>query len=80
MVVVIASGVLMVMLRLAVAELGIGVLLSITSTTKLDDPAAVGVPEITPEFEFKVRPVGRDPEEMLHTYGRTPDSASRACA
>ena len=48
------------MLRLAVA-VAAGVSLSETCTVKLDVPAPVGVPEITPLVAFNVRPFGKLP-------------------
>lgn len=51
------------MLKLAVA-LVVGEPESVTFTVKLEDPVAVGVPEIVPPAE-SVKPAGKDPEEML---------------
>jgi hypothetical protein len=39
-----------------------GLLLSVTVTVKVDIPLAVGVPEIVPVVDAKVRPPGRLPE------------------
>jgi hypothetical protein len=39
---------------------------SVTFTVKVDVPTTVGVPEITPDDSFNVRPDGRAPDEMLH--------------
>ena len=50
---------LMTMLRAFVALV---VALSVTVTKKLDEAAAVGVPEITPLEASRLRPVGRVPE------------------
>lgn len=51
------------MVRVAVA-LAAGVPLSDACTVKLDVPAAVGAPEITPLVAFKVRPLGKPPFVM----------------
>ena len=47
-----------------------------TDTVKLEVPALLGVPEITPPDD-RVSPAGRDPEAMLHTYGAIPPLADR---
>lgn len=59
-VVVIASVVLMVMLRGAVA---VPAAASVTLTVKLEVPTAVGVPVIAPAFKFN--PAGSVPALML---------------
>ena len=52
------------MLRFAVPDMFAE---SVTSAVKEKVPAIVGVPEITPLEEFKVRPGGKLlPEAMLH--------------
>jgi hypothetical protein len=61
-VVVIASAVLIVMLRLAMAEVWV---VSVTFTVKADVPVALGVPVITPVAAFKVKFAGNVPMEML---------------
>jgi len=43
-----------------------------TPTKKLDVPAAVGVPEITPVLAASVSPAGKLPCAMLHVYGFVP--------
>jgi hypothetical protein len=48
--------------------------LSVTLTVKLDDPAAVGVPDIVPAPD-NVRPAGKAPAEMVHVYGVVPPAA-----
>jgi hypothetical protein len=53
------------MLRLAVAVSGV-VSESLTPTVKLEVPAAVGVPVITPVLAPSVNPAGRLPVLMLH--------------
>ena len=40
----------------------------------------VGVPEITPLEEFKVSPVGRDPEVIAQVKGGVPPEAASVCA
>ena len=42
-------------------------------TVKLNEPAAVGVPEMTPLFKF--RPGGSDPTVIDHVYGGVPPEA-----
>jgi hypothetical protein len=44
---------------------------SLTFTVKLDVPAVVGVPEITPA-ELIASPVGKAPAESDHVYGVVP--------
>ena len=39
-----------------------GLLLSVTVTVKVEDPLAVGVPEIIPVDDARVTPAGRLPE------------------
>jgi hypothetical protein len=52
------------MLRFAEAEVA-GEPESVTLTVKLEVPAVVGVPEITPVAAVSVRPAGSEPEVML---------------
>ncbi|HEY3838649.1 MAG TPA: hypothetical protein VGL72_18855 [Bryobacteraceae bacterium] len=47
--------------------------LSVTLTVKLDDPVAVGVPEIVPPA--RLSPTGRDPAATDHVYGGDPPVA-----
>jgi hypothetical protein len=47
---------------------------SVTTTAKLNVPAAVGVPDIAPPVE-SVRPLGSDPDARLHVYGSPPPTA-----
>jgi hypothetical protein len=49
---------------------------SVTLAAKLNEPAVVGVPEITPELD-KVNPVGKAPDEMLQLYGVVPPVADK---
>jgi hypothetical protein len=53
----------------------VGVVESATFTVKLNVPADVGIPEITPLDAVKLRPGGRRPELMLQVYGVTPPVA-----
>jgi hypothetical protein len=64
-----------VMLRAWVAVWAVGVVESVTFTVKLNVPAEVGVPEITPLDAVKLSPGGRRPELMLQVYGVTPPVA-----
>ena len=43
---------------------------------KLDVPSVVGVPEITPVLEFKLKPAGREPLAVLQMIGVVPLAAS----
>ena len=66
--VVIVRGVLAaatVMLRAFVAVCAVGVVESVTCTVKLNVPDVVGVPEMAPVEDVKLKPAGRDPELML---------------
>jgi hypothetical protein len=66
------------MLRLAVEVSGV-LSESLTPTVKLEVPAAVGVPEITPVLAFSANPAGKLPVLMLHVYGATPPLAANVC-
>ena len=48
----------------SVAVCAVGVVESVTLAVKLNEPEAVGVPEIVPA-EDRVRPAGKAPELML---------------
>src|SRR5262245_34896364 len=48
---------------------------AVTWTVKLEVPAAVGVPEIRPEFGVRLRPAGSDPLTIDHVYGGDPPVA-----
>ena len=50
---------------------------SVACTTKLVEPATVGVPEMTP-VEASVSPAGSDPPRIEKVYGEVPFSASTA--
>ena len=54
-----------VMLRAFVAVCAVGVVESVTCTVKLNVPDVVGVPEMAPVEDVKLKPAGRDPELML---------------
>jgi hypothetical protein len=58
-----------------VAVCAVGVVESVTFAVKLNEPDAVGVPEIVPALD-KVRPAGRAPELMLQLYGAVPPLAA----
>lgn len=60
-VVIVIGRALTVMPKDAVAD-WVGDELSVSFKVKVDEPAIVGVPEITPEEE-SVRPAGKDPED-----------------
>jgi hypothetical protein len=60
----IGAGGTMVIERLAVADMG-GASESVTATPNVSEPVWVGVPEISPEEVFSVRPGGRFPDVML---------------
>lgn len=69
-----ASAALMVILRFAVAVCAVGVAESVAWTVKLEVPAAVGDPEITPA-PLNASPAGRVPEVTVHVYGAVPFDA-----
>jgi hypothetical protein len=73
-VVMLNAGGLMTMVSGAVSDADA---LSVTLTVKLDDPAAVGVPEIVlPE---RLNPPGRAPVATDHVYGGDPPAAFSVC-
>jgi hypothetical protein len=47
---------------------------SVTFAAKVNEPDAVGVPEIVPAVE-RVRPAGREPEPIVQLYGLVPPDA-----
>ena len=57
-----------------VAVWDVGDVESVTRIVKLDVPAAVGVPEITPAV-LNVRPAGSEPLSRLHAKGGVPPVA-----
>ena len=59
---------------MAVAD-SAGTDVSVTVTVKLDVPAEVGAPEITPLVPIRLRPAGRPPELTAHVYGVSPPAA-----
>ncbi len=68
----------MAMLRLAVAVAAVPCE-SVTVAAKLEGPALVGLPEITPVLALRVNPAGRLPELMLQVYGASPPAAASVC-
>lgn len=54
-----------------VAVCAVGVVESVTFAVKVNEPDAVGVPEIVPPEE-SVKPPGKAPELMLQLYGVVP--------
>ena len=52
-----------------------GLSLSVTCTVKLDVPAAVGIPLITPVDALMDNPTGSAPDEMDQLYGVAPPVA-----
>ena len=73
-VVIVKAGALIVNDKAAVAD---PVALSVTLTVKLDDPAAVGVPDIVPPE--RLNPAGSDPLATDHVYGGDPPVAFSGC-
>jgi hypothetical protein len=73
---VMAGGWPMVMLKAFVAVIAVGVLESVAVTVKLEVPAVVGMPEITP-FAAKTNPVGRDPGGTVQVMGVAPPADSK---
>ena len=64
------------MLKDWVAVCAVGVVESVTFAVKLNEPDAVGVPEIVPLETFSVSPFGSAPEPMLQLYGVVPPLAA----
>src|SRR5215208_188058 len=60
-----------------VVEVGVA---SVTVTAKLVVPATVGVPEITPVEELRLRPAGRLPAVIDQEYGVVPPMPARVAA
>src|SRR5262249_7291863 len=52
---------------------------SVTTTVKLNVPAADGVPRTNPLAPSSTRPGGRDPPAIDHAYGGTPPVAVNCC-
>ena len=50
---------------------------SVTWTVKLNVPATVGVPEMTPVSLLSVSPVGSDPLAIDQVYGKVPPLAAK---
>src|SRR3990172_7910786 len=57
------------------ALVAVALLSSVTCTVKLDTPAVVGMPLISPVALFSVSPAGRVPTVTAHTYGVFPPAA-----
>ena len=51
---------------------------SLTEAVKLNEPLAVGVPEIAPVPALRLTPAGNAPAEIDHVYGVTPPLACSA--
>ena len=49
--------------------------LLVALTVKVEVPAAVGVPLISPVSLFRLRPVGQSPFSTLHVMGAVPSAA-----
>ena len=73
-VVTVKAGALIVNDRAAVADADA---LSVTFTVKLDEPAAIGVPDIV--LPARLSPAGSDPLVTDHVYGGVPPVALSAC-
>jgi hypothetical protein len=73
-VVIFKGGAIMVSNNAAVAD---DDALSVTLTVKLEEPPAVGVPEIV--LPVSPNPPGSDPLEIVHVYGGTPPVALSVC-
>lgn len=65
------------MLSACVAVCAFGLVESLTCTVKLKVPAEVGVPEMAPVAEARLRPAGSEPWLMLQVYGDVPPLAAR---
>ena len=52
-----------------------GLLLSVTVAVKVEDPLAVGVPDMAPVDDARVSPVGSLPELIDQVYGAVPPVA-----
>ncbi len=73
--VIVKGGGLMVSESVAVADVDA---LSVTFTVKLDDPGAVGSPEIEP-LDDKFNPTGKEPPAIDHVYGGDPPATPSIC-
>src|SRR5262249_36324962 len=62
------------MLRDCVVVSALGTALSVSFSTKLDVPVAVGVPVMVP-LVLSLSPAGSDPEARDHVHGGTPPPA-----
>ncbi len=52
---------------------------SVTRAVKLEVPAVVGVPEISPVAALSVNPAGSEPVLLDHVYGGVPPVAVKVC-
>jgi len=81
------SGVAVVMLRVGLLEAmvrlnaldALFLAVSVTCTVKLNEPAAVGVPERAPLAASSEMPAGRAPAMTAQVYGAVPPVAASAC-
>ena len=71
-------GLLEVIVRLNALE-ALFLAVSVTCSVKLNDPAAVGVPERVPLAAFSEMPAGRSPAVTAQVYGAAPPVAARVC-
>ena len=72
---VIVGGVIVIPQLGVVAVSAVPPVESVTFTVKLNGPAVVGVPLITPVDVFSVNPFGSDPEFSAYEYGGVPPLA-----
>jgi hypothetical protein len=64
---------------IAVDAARLGLLLSLTVAVNVEDPLAVGIPEIVPEAGSRLRPPGSLPAVIAHLYPGVPPLARKAC-
>jgi hypothetical protein len=60
-----------------VAVCAVGIVESVTFAVNVNEPPAVGVPEIVPAVD-RVKPAGKAPELMVQLYGVVPPDATSA--
>ncbi len=58
----------------------VGVPPSVTFAVNGNEPAAVGVPDTTPDAGSRLKPGGSDPESSDQAYGGVPPVAASVCA
>ena len=73
----IGCGALDIVREIAVDCVWAGLLLSVTVAVNWDVPAAVGVPEITPEVAARISPEGRLPPVIDQVYAGVPPLACK---